>query len=325
MTRRNAASFAILPLALAAILFPVQSVRADASKVGTLECFVDAGGSYIVGSTKDVSCVLYGEDDEALEHYVGELTKYGVDIGFTEESLMVWDVFVATGKTYAPGSLAGNFAGASANASVAFGLSPAVPLSHAEAVSGPLTARSDRGWSLAMDALRLAVRQEDGEGFRYGLGAEATALALAGTPAVLLAKAGLADGPGRVRLDADAVLDRALDRAAAEVPPRITTLSVRSLELDWGRLALRGTGDLRIGADGTPEGTIQLRLANWRDLPPLLVALGLIAAAEAPALTRTMGQLALLSGGKGDLSLPLSFTGGWVALGPLPLGPAPRF
>ncbi|MEZ5866970.1 MAG: DUF2125 domain-containing protein [Defluviimonas denitrificans] len=71
--------------------------------------------------------------------------------------------------------------------------------------------------------------------------------------------------------------------------------------------------------------TIQLRLANWRDLPPLLVALGVIAEAEAPALTRTMGQLALLSGGTGDLSLPLSFTGGWVALGPLPLGPAPRF
>ena len=210
-------------------------------------------------------------------------------------------------------------------ASVAFGLSSAVPLTHAEAVSGPLTARSDRGWSLAMEALRLAARQEEGEGFRYRLGAEATALTLDGAPAAVLAKAGLAEGPGRVRLDADAVLDRALDRSAAELPPRVTALSVRSLELDWGRLALRGAGDLRIGAEGVPEGTIQLRLANWRDLPPLLVALGLIAAAEAPALTRTMGQLALLSGGKGDLSLPLSFTGGWVALGPLPLGPAPRF
>ena len=210
-------------------------------------------------------------------------------------------------------------------ASVAFGLSSAVPLTHAEAVSGPLTARSDRGWSLAMEALRLAARQEEGEGFRYRLGAEATALTLDGAPAAVLAKAGLAEGPGRVRLDADAVLDRALDRSAAEVPPRMTALSVRSLELDWGRLALRGAGDLRIGAEGVPEGTIQLRLANWRDLPPLLVALGLIAAAEAPALTRTMGQLALLSGGTGDLSLPLSFTGGWVALGPLPLGPAPRF
>lgn len=210
-------------------------------------------------------------------------------------------------------------------ASVAFGLSSAVPLTHAEVVSAPLTARSDRGWSLAMEALRLAVRQEEGEGFRYRLGAEATALTLDGAPAVMLAKAGLAEGPGRVRLDADAVLDRALDRSAAELPPRVTALSVRSLELDWGRLALRGAGDLLIGADGTPEGTIQLRLANWRDLPPLLVALGVIAEAEAPALTRTMGQLALLSGATGDLSLPLSFTGGWVALGPLPLGPAPRF
>ena len=171
MTRRNAASFAILPLALAAILFPVQSVRADASKVGTLECFVDSGGSYIVGSTKDVSCVLYGEDDEALEHYVGELTKYGVDIGFTEESLMVWDVFVATGKTYAPGSLAGNFAGASANASVAFGLGASIligGLGESFALQ-PVQIAQQKGINIAIGITRMQLQQvaiapQDGEG-----------------------------------------------------------------------------------------------------------------------------------------------------------------
>ena len=171
MTRRNAASFAILPLVLAAFLFPVQSARADASKVGALECFVDAGGRYIVGSTKDVSCVLYGEDDEALEHYVGELTKYGVDIGFTEESLMVWDVFVATGKTYAPGSLAGNFAGASANASVAFGLGASVlicGLSEDFALQ-PVQIAKQKGINIAIGITRMQLQQvavapQDGEG-----------------------------------------------------------------------------------------------------------------------------------------------------------------
>jgi len=171
MTRRNAASFAILPLVLAAFLFPVQSARADASKVGALECFVDAGGSYIVGSTKDVSCVLYGEDDEALEHYVGELTKYGVDIGFTEESLMVWDVFVATGKTYAPGSLAGNFAGASANASVAFGLGASIligGLGESFALQ-PVQIAQQKGINIAIGITRMQLQQvaiapQDGEG-----------------------------------------------------------------------------------------------------------------------------------------------------------------
>ena len=171
MTRRNAASFAILPLVLATLLFPVQSARADASKVGALECFVDAGGSYIVGSTKDVSCVLYGEDDEALEHYVGELTKYGVDIGFTEESLMVWDVFVATGKTYAPGSLAGNFAGASANASVAFGLGASIligGLGESFALQ-PVQIAKQKGINIAigithMQLQQVAIAPQDGEG-----------------------------------------------------------------------------------------------------------------------------------------------------------------
>lgn len=171
MARRNTASFAILPLALAACLFTVQSARADASKVGTLECFVDAGGSYIVGSTKDVSCVLYGADDEALEHYVGELKKYGVDIGFTEESLMAWDVFVANGKTYAPGSLAGNFAGASANASVAFGLGASVligGLSENFALQ-PVQIAKQKGVNIAIGITRMQLQQvaiapQDGEG-----------------------------------------------------------------------------------------------------------------------------------------------------------------
>lgn len=135
--------------------------HADAQKVGTLECFVDAGGGYIVGSTKDVSCVLYGDNDEALEHYVGELKKYGVDIGFTEESLMVWDVFVANGKTYAPGSLAGSFAGASANASVAFGLGASVligGLSEDFALQ-PVQIAKQKGINIAVGITRMQLQQ----------------------------------------------------------------------------------------------------------------------------------------------------------------------
>jgi len=137
------------------------SVHADAQKVGTLECFVDAGGGYIVGSTKDVSCVLYGDNDEALEHYVGELKKYGVDIGFTEESIMVWDVFVATGKTYAPGSLAGSFAGASANASVTFGLGASVligGLSEDFALQ-PVQIAKQKGINIAVGITRMQLQQ----------------------------------------------------------------------------------------------------------------------------------------------------------------------
>lgn len=161
MGPRNTTRFATLSLALAALLLLTQPARADASKIGTLECFVDAGGSYVVGSTKDVSCVLYDEDDEALEHYVGELKKYGVDIGFTEETLLAWDVFVATGKTYTPGALAGGYAGASANASISFGLGASIligGLSESFALQ-PVQIAKQKGINIAIGITRMHLEQ----------------------------------------------------------------------------------------------------------------------------------------------------------------------
>ncbi len=210
-------------------------------------------------------------------------------------------------------------------ASAAFGLATALPLQHAEAVSGAITATSDLGWALSGDALRLAIREEDPATFRYRLGAEATSLTLTGVPAEILTRAGLRNGPGRIRLDADATFDRALDRTVAEVPPRPTAADIRSLELDWDKLSLRGSGMLSIDASGAPDGTLSLSLTNWQGLPPLLVAAGMIPPDMETSLTQSMGQLAMLSGTPDELSLPLSFKAGWVALGPLPLGPAPRF
>lgn len=171
MGQRDTTRFVTLPLALAAFLLPGTPALADANKIGTLECFVDAGGSYVVGSTKDVSCVLYGENDEALEHYVGELKKYGVDIGFTEESLLAWDVFVANGKTYTPGALAGGYAGASANASITFGLGASVligGLSESFALQ-PVQIARQKGINIAIGITRMQLEQVqvtpgDGEG-----------------------------------------------------------------------------------------------------------------------------------------------------------------
>mgnify|MGYP005849740071 CR=1 FL=1 len=210
-------------------------------------------------------------------------------------------------------------------ASAGFGLATALPLQHAEAVGGGFLAQSDQGWSLAGADLRLALREEDPARFRYRLGAAASGLAVSGLPAEVLTRARLTTGPGRLRLDAEASFDRALDRTIAEAPPRPTGLDIRALELDWDRLSLRGSGALTIGAGGAPDGTLALELTHWQGLPPLLVAAGVIPPDMETALTRMMAELASRSGQPDALSLPLSFKAGWVALGPLPLGPAPRF
>ena len=208
-------------------------------------------------------------------------------------------------------------------ASAAFGRSADLPLQHAEAITDQTTAQSG-DWSIAADQVRLAIRAEDAAAFRYRLGAEGTGLTFAGLPAEILGRAGLGDGPGRIRLDVDASLDGPLDRNAVQEPPRTTGIDVRALELDWGALSLRGNGTLSVDPGGVPTGTLTLSVRNWQGLPPLLVAAGVIPADMETRLGETMAQLARLSGNPDELTLPLAFQAGWVALGPLPLGPTPR-
>lgn len=209
-------------------------------------------------------------------------------------------------------------------ASAAFGRSADLPLQHAEAITDRTTAQSANGWSITAAQVRLATRAEDFTAFRYRLGAEGTGLTLSGLPAEILGRAGLGNGPGRIRLDAGASFDGPLDRNAVQAPPRTTEIDVRALELDWGALSLRGNGTLSVDPDGVPKGTLTLSVRNWQGLPPLMVAAGLVPADMETRLAATMAQLARLSGKPDELTLPLAFQAGWVALGPLPLGPAPR-
>jgi len=109
----TAACIAAMSLGLPAVAL------ADGVNVGTLTCDVEGGMGFIFGSSKDMSCVFARRDGTA-ERYHGEVNKYGVDIGFTDEAHMVWAVFAAgdVGK----GALAGRYGGATASASAGLGL-----------------------------------------------------------------------------------------------------------------------------------------------------------------------------------------------------------
>jgi hypothetical protein len=87
--------------------------------VGALSCHVSGGVGFIFGSSKDLDCVFKHPDGET-ERYHGEINKYGVDIGFTTESRIIWGVF-APGKVE-KGALAGHYGGVSGEAEVGLGL-----------------------------------------------------------------------------------------------------------------------------------------------------------------------------------------------------------
>ena len=109
-----------IAVATAALAFtPVAASAEGGVNVGSLNCTVEGGIGLILGSSKDMICVF--RDGAGREtQYVGRINKLGVDIGVTNESYIGWAVF-APGSVE-PGALAGGYAGASAEATVAVGL-----------------------------------------------------------------------------------------------------------------------------------------------------------------------------------------------------------
>ncbi len=89
-------------------------------KVGTLTCNVSSGWGFVFGSSKDLRCTFRGNRSHG-EHYTGTISKFGVDIGYTEGGVLVWGVF-APSSDIRQGALEGDYAGATASATVGVGL-----------------------------------------------------------------------------------------------------------------------------------------------------------------------------------------------------------
>ncbi len=116
--------FRLLAGAAAAALALSFAGAADAAphgvKVGTLACHVSSGWGFIFGSSKDLHCD-YHPNKVGGERYSGTISKFGVDIGYTNGGEMIWEVF-APSSDVRPGALQGDYAGATASATVGAGL-----------------------------------------------------------------------------------------------------------------------------------------------------------------------------------------------------------
>ena len=118
---RNA--FALSGLAAAGLLILATAAPAQAqgrTQVGTLSCHISPGVSFVVGSSKTLDCVFSGVGDYR-ELYAGTVNRVGIDLGFTSGGQLVWTVFAPT-NVMRPGALAGNYVGASAEATAGAGL-----------------------------------------------------------------------------------------------------------------------------------------------------------------------------------------------------------
>jgi hypothetical protein len=145
-------------VALAAVSFSGEIAQAQRIRTGILNCDVSAGLGLIIGSQRQVNCLFTPDQPGPQEGYYGTITKFGLDIGATAGGSMVWGVYADTSRGY--GFLAGDYAGASGEATVAVGLGANVLVggSSRTVALQPLSIQGQVGLNLALGVANLSIR-----------------------------------------------------------------------------------------------------------------------------------------------------------------------
>jgi len=112
--------FSTLCIAIVALVAPIASANAlPPVRAGVLQCQGGQNVGFVVGSATSLECVFQSEGRRP-EPYIATVRRYGLDIGFTEQTKFSWAVNAPTGRV-GRGDLAGNYGGVGANASVGVG------------------------------------------------------------------------------------------------------------------------------------------------------------------------------------------------------------
>lgn len=127
------------------------------TKVGTLTCDISGGIGVIIASKKSVACMFTPAQPGPREVYTGSISKFGLDVGATAGGEMVWSVLAPSNKVF--GALAGNYAGASAEATVGAGLGANVLVggSNRTVALQPLSVQGQTGLNLAVGVSELVL------------------------------------------------------------------------------------------------------------------------------------------------------------------------
>lgn len=175
----------------------------------------------------------------------------------------------------------------------------------------------------ALSALTLAADHRQDRTYRLGLSAEGLTLSPPWR-ARLDPEGRLPDQISGLEADLTVTFDKVWDRSAIEVArPQPTRIKVALIDGLWGQLHLQAAGEVDVTPDGLPEGEITLKARNWREMIAVAQSAGALPESLASTVETSLGLLARMNGNRETLDIPLTFSGGRVRLGPIPLGRAP--
>jgi hypothetical protein len=142
----------------AALIAAIASPAQERIQAGSLTCDVSAGIGLILGSRRQVYCTFAPAVPGPVEVYTGSITRIGLDVGATTGGVMIWMVYAPTGRPM--GGLAGEYAGASAEASIVAGLGANVLVggSGSTVALQPVSVQGQSGLNLAAGIAGLELQ-----------------------------------------------------------------------------------------------------------------------------------------------------------------------
>ena len=151
----------IVRIAAATLLLAIAAAEPAAAqqvRAGLLTCDVSAGIGLIITSQKQLTCTFAPDRSGIMrEDYDGTITKYGLDLGVIGGGIMVWVVFTET--VAGPGFLAGEYVGASGEASLGAGVGANVLIggSNRTVTLQPLSLSGQIGINIAIGVASLQL------------------------------------------------------------------------------------------------------------------------------------------------------------------------
>ena len=203
--------------------------------------------------------------------------------------------------------------------------STALPLAHLGLTGDALRLTLDSGEAIALDSLRIAMAQLEGQPATYSLALEALRLAPdPGFLEALPARSPLPPEAEALRLRVTLGFTAPLDRFAAEAMPGLTAITLDEASLTWGPIRATASGTLTADADGFASGRLALSLEGWQAALDAAATAGLMTPEDLATASDLASRAATAAGTPDRIDLPLTFTGGRISFGLIPIGPAPR-
>jgi hypothetical protein len=132
--------------------------HAERFRVGRLLCASAPRVGLVLGSAQSLRCVFHTRNPTRQYVYVGRIRRAGLDLGATSAGVLSWAVF-ARNSRIAPGTLRGNYVGASGNVALgpSFGVNVLIGGSRRTIVLQPLSVERAIGFNLAAGVTSLTL------------------------------------------------------------------------------------------------------------------------------------------------------------------------